>query len=47
MKLVGESLKNNFKIQKRTNVKLLGIANWNRLKDRENLLKVEQNPVNK
>lgn len=46
MKLVGEGLKNNFKVQKKEEVKLLGIVYWNVLKDREELLKIEQNPVN-
>ena len=45
MKLVGEAMKKNFKVQKRTNIKLLGIAYWNLLKDKEYLLKAEQSPV--
>ena len=45
MKLVGEAMKNNYKVQKRSNVKLLGITYWNLLKDKENLLKSEENPV--
>jgi len=38
-------MKNNYKVQKRSNVKLLGIAYWNLLKDKENLLKSEEKPV--
>ena len=45
MKLVGEALKNNYQIQKKDEIKLLGIAYWNTLKDKETLLKVEKNPV--
>ena len=45
MKFVGEAMKNNFKVQKNEEIKLLGIVNWNALKDKETLRKVEQNPV--
>ena len=46
MKLVGEAMKTNFKVQKKEEIKLLGIVYWNVLKDREYLLSVEHNPVN-
>ena len=45
MKLVGEALKNNYQIQKKDEIKLLGIAYLNTLKDKETLLKVEKKPV--
>ena len=45
MKLEGEALKNNYQIQKKEEIKLLGIAYWNTLKDKDTLLEVEQNPV--
>ena len=45
MKLVGEALKSNYQIQKKDQIKLLGIVYWNTLKDKETLLKAEQKPV--
>ena len=45
MKLVGEAIKRNFHVQKKEEVKLLGIVYWNLLKDKDILKKAQENPV--
>jgi hypothetical protein len=47
MKLVGEAIKKSFHVQKKEEVKLLGIAYWNLLKDKDILKKAQENPVKK
>lgn len=47
MKLVGEAIKRNFHVQKKEEVKLLGIVYWNLLKDKDILKKAQENPVYK